>query len=535
MFDFSRAVRRALFAAALTAVLAWGAFGPGPLAADEGREVLVIVHTSDVHGYGREERDPKSGRLTRLGYPRLKAFFQTLPGGRKMLVDAGDLLHGQPLATVGRGRYVARILQEMNYDALAAGNHDFDYGLGRLLELRDEFGLNFLAANIVEKEDGLPPLPPCLVRDFGGLKVGLFALTTPDTPLKTGPGLVESLSFGRPSEVLELARTLTDRLRQEEGAELVVALTHLGTGPLDRPAAQQLARAVPGLDLIIDGHSHRAQAGLTVDGTLIVSAGAYLENVGLVSVRRLADGRLSLDSKLTAAADLEEIQPDPALAALIDELTTDLNRDLSRTAGRAPFDLDGRRASVRHGSAGLGRLLCAAIKSATEADAAIFNGGSIRDSIPAGDFSYQQLLAALPYANYALTLRLTGAELLEALNHGLAQPGEGGFPQFYGLQVTAREVRTRTPDGRDLVRNRAIGVEIGGRQLDLTAEYTIAVNDFMYAGGDGYPVFAGRPARTYGQVTEMLRKFLSSSDPEMLAAVNQAEPLTIIVEEDPAP
>lgn len=508
-----------------------GPINPAPLFAAEELPALVIVHTSDVHGQALEERDPKSGTMTNLGYARLKSYFQNLPTKNKLLLDAGDSLHGQPLAMVRQGEFIALILKSLNYDALAVGNHDFDYGLPRLMELRDGFGLNFLAANIIEKEDGMPLLPPWLVKDFDGLKVGLFALTTPDTPQKTDPANVESISFGRPDEVLEQARRITEKLRQDEGVELVVALTHLGSGPLDRPGAQALARGVPGLNLIIDGHSHARLTGLREGETIIVSSGAFLENLGQITVHRSPEGGLVLASKLIPAEEMENVPPDPELSALLERLSSETNQELSQVLGRIPFGLDGRREQIRFASTNLGRLVCAAVKSATGADAAILNSGSIRDSIPAGEITRKQLLTVLPYANYAVTVRLTGAELLAALNSGLAQPGEGAFPQFYGMAVTAQETGTPAPDGRIIRRNRADLVEIGGRPLDLESEYTIAVNDFMYVGGDGYQVLGRFPAREYGTVMEIVQNFLASASPETLAAIDSDDLLTIIVEE----
>jgi len=520
----------------LTALSCWAIChcipdGPIAPAAAEEPPALVIVHTNDVHGYALEERDPASGLLTRMGYARLKGYFQNLPTKNKMLLDAGDVLHGQPLATARRGEFIALILNALNYDALAVGNHDLDYGLARLMELRDGFGLNFLAANIIEKEDGMPLLPPWLVKDFEGLKVGVFALTTPETPLKTDPANVESISFGRPEEVVELARIMTEKLRRDEGVELVIALTHLGTGPLDQPGAQAVARGAPGLNLIIDGHSHAKLAGLLEGETLIVSTGAYLENLGQVTVRRAPEGGLILAPKLIPAAEMETVPPDPELKALTDRLTAELGLELGQVVARTPFDLNGRSEEIRSASTNLGRLICAALRSATGADAAIINSGSIRASIPAGEITREQLLGVLPYANYAVTVRLTGAQLLEALNTGLAQPGEGGFPQFHGLTVTAQETKDQGPDGRIIRRDRAETVEIGGRPLNLKSEYTIAVNDFMYAGGDGYTVLAGSPSREYATVMEIVQNFLATAGPEVLNAVNNEDLLTIIVEE----
>jgi len=484
-----------------------------------------------VHGHALEERDSESGALVRPGYARLKTYFQNLPTEAKMLLDAGDVLPGQPLATISRGEFIALILNDLKYDALAVGNHDFDYGLARLMELRDSYGLNFLAANIIEKEDGVPLLPPYIIKDYGDLKVGVFALTTPQTPRKTNLDKIENVSFGTPEEVVRLARAMTEKLRGEEGAELVVALTHLGTGPLDQPGAREVARGTPGLDLIIDGHSHTRLAGLKEDGTLIVSSGAFMESLGRVTVSRSPEGGLILSPELIPAAELEAVAPDPKLNSLLNRLSLDLDRELGRVVARTPFNLDGRPEEIRFASTNLGRLVCAALKSVTGADAAILNSGSFRGSLPAGEITRRQLLNTLPFANYAVTVRLTGAEVLEALNNGLAQPGKGGFPQFYGLTVTAQETGTKAPDGSLIHQYKADLVEIGGRPLEPLAEYTIAVNDFMYAGGSGYTILTRSPAREYAAMTDIVQNFLASSNPETLQAINSEDVLTIIIEE----
>lgn len=530
---FRRASRRAgrraaLYLAALLCGLAL--FGPASSAA-AGEPILVIVHTGDAHGHALEERDPDSGVLTRPGYARLKTYFHDIPAGAKMLLDAGDILPGQPLAAVSRGEFIALILKDLKYDALAVGNHDFDYGLPRLMELRDSYGLNFTAANIIEKEDGVPLLPPYLVKDYGGFKVGVFALTTPPTPQATNLGHLENLSFGTPEQVVRLARTMTEKLRREEKVEMVVALTHLGAGSQDQPGVREVARGAPGLDLIIDGHSPALATGLREGDALIVGSGAFMEHLGRVTVSRAPEGGLILTPELIPAAELETVPPDPELNSLLNRLTLELDREMGRVVARTPFNLDGRPEEIRVASTNLGRLVCAALKSATGADAAILNSGSLRGTLPAGEITRGQLLNALPFANNAVTVRLTGAEVLETLNAGLARPGEGAFPQFYGLTVTAQETGSTAPDGSPNHRYRADLVEIGGQPLDLQTEYTIAVNDFMSAGGDGYKVLAGRPAIEYAAVADIVQSFLSSAIAETFEAVNSEDVLTIIIEQ----
>ena len=495
--------------------------------AQEAPPLLTIFHTNDVHGHVLGERSGQA--LSAIGYSRLKTYVNQCPAKHKLLLDAGDVLHGHPLATVRQGELVAGLLAKMNYDALAVGNHDFDYGLARLMELRDKYELNFIAANIIEKEDGAPLLPPYLIKDFGDCKVGIFGLTTPETPIKTSPGNVDLVTFGTSEQLAVTARDMARFLREEKRVDLVVALTHLGTGPLDDPGAQAVAKEAPGIDLIIDGHSHSVIKGLRVGGALIVSTGAYLANLGQIDLNRLPEGGWAISPKLISASELTEVDPETEIEALSLTFQEELNQELNQVVASIPFDLNGNREQIRFSSTNFGRLVCAAMKQGTGADVAIINSGSIRGSIPAGDITRGRLLSVLPYGNYTVTVRLSGAELMEVINIGLSQPGEGGFPQFHGLNVAAYEVKA--PDGAIISRDVAEYVEVNGRRLDKNAEYVVAINDFMYAGGDGYVTFSGSIAREYGTVEELLRHYLANVSRAELEAVNLDDALAIIVEE----
>ncbi len=528
-----RSLAAAMFMAAAFMLLAlplptrsWSDAPAPPPADAPAPPLLVIFHTNDVHGYALEEKN-SAGQLTHLGYARLKAYYDRVPARHKLLMDAGDVLHSQPFATARRGEFVARLLEPLHYDALAVGNHDFDYGQARLMELRDTYRLPFIASNIVGREDGVPLLPPFLVKDFGDIKVGVFALTTPETPVKTSPGNVAAVTFGTPDDLAARAREQVRHLREKEKVDLVVAVTHLGTDALDEPNSQTIARQAPGIDLLIDGHSHSRVAGLKVGDTLIVSTGAYLENLGQVTVTRSAKGKPLLAPKLVPAAEFASISPDPAVAALSATLSAELDQELSRVVAHTDVLLDGDREGVRFHSTNLGRIIGAALRSATGADVALINGGSIRASIPAGDVTRGQMLAVLPYGNYALSVEMTGAELLAVLQEGLNQPGQGAYLQYHGPKITAVESKEYGADGT-LTRRLAIrSVDLGGRPLDPAATYTVAINEFMYSGGDGYTQFARYPAREYATLEEIFSRFLMESGRDTLEALTEENVLTV--------
>jgi 5'-nucleotidase len=177
---------------------------------------------------------------------------------------------------------------------------------------------------------------------------------------------------------------------------------------------------------------------------------------------------------------------------------------------------------VRRSSTNLGRLVCAALVDATGADAALLNGGSFRDSIAAGEVTKGQFLTVFPYSNYVYLVDVSGEDLLAALRHGLGQPGAGAFPQFWGLEVETRMREATAPDGTKSEVPAPETVMIGGEPLDPKADYTVAINDFLYSGGDGYTMFGKYPYREFATLEEIFRAYMTEKDDTMLQAVSDA-------------
>ena len=490
---------------------------------------LVIYHTNDVHGYAFEE--PNTGaRLTRLGYDRLKAILESDKTRRKLLVDSGDTIHGQPFAIVRHGGFIASVLSLVGYDALAVGNHDFGYGYRRLKYLAEKYKLNFLAANVVETTpDGQTNfiLPPYIIRTLYGLKIGIFALSTPETPKLTDLRNVAGLSFQEPTAVaLEMVKQL-----KAEGAELIIALTHMGNESYNQPSSQSVAVKVSGMDLIVDGHSHSrlAQRVAGPDGweTLIVSTGSYFENLGRVYVDRKPEGGFSFRPEILPAASFEDIKPDAGLNKVLDSLRVELEAELGQVVMNIPFALDGSRDKVRSQSTSLGRVICAALLEATGAEVALINGGAIRGSFAPGAVTKGDLLAVLPYEHDINVLEISGVDLLATLNHGLARPGSGAFPQFGGLTVTAEEIIQTGQDGSKKKALEARSVLIGGQPLELGAKYRLATIDFLQRGGDGYEMLTKSDYREFGTLVEALKRFLTESNALRLKKISGAEVLQV--------
>jgi 5'-nucleotidase/UDP-sugar diphosphatase len=267
---------------------------------------------------------------------------------------------------------------------------------------------------------------------------------------------------------------------------VVVALTHLGYDEPELPGQPQsgseiLARSVPGIDLIVDGHSHtRLDAPVSEHGTVIAQAGEYGRYVGRVDLLfdgervRMAGGSLLPVNPAGDAAG-EPVPEDPAMLALLAPFQEKGEAALQKVIGQAAGDFPADRAVMRSAPTALGSLVCRAVQEKTGADAAVMNSGGIRAGLAAGDISYKDVLTVKPFGNIVCTVDMTGAELAEYLRLTASlPPGSGGFAQYGGVGFTLRG---------GTVEN----VTVNGAQLDAGGVYTVATDSYLAAGGDGYP------------------------------------------------
>ena len=238
-----------------------------------GTTKLTIVHTNDTHARVKWGEG--------LGFAKISAIIKEVKrdNPNTLVLDAGDTFHRQTIATLNKGESIALLMNAIGYDAMVPGNHDFNYGYERLVELNKMTNFPILAAN-VRKEDGSSLLDAFIIKKIGGLKVGIFGLVTPETIYATNPKNVEGLTFINP---VEAARLMVEALKNE--TDFIIALTHLGMNPSSVFTSIRVAQEVEGIDLIIDGHSHTVlEQGLKVGKTLIVSTGEYSKNLGIVNL-----------------------------------------------------------------------------------------------------------------------------------------------------------------------------------------------------------------------------------------------------------
>lgn len=470
------------------------------VSAAEGEQVeIIIVHTNDTHGRVKE------GSYDGMGFGKIATKVKEIRAENEnvLVLDAGDAFHGQTIASLVEGESIVKIMDAIGYDAMVPGNHDFNYGQERLVELAELAGFSILSSNVI-KEDGETLLPAYEIKELGGLKIGIFGLSTPETTYKTHPKNVVGLTFKDP---IEVAKSMVEELKDE--VDVVIALSHLGMDESSTDTSIKVAQEVEGIDLIVDGHSHsELPEGMLVNNTLIVQAGEFDKNLGIVELV-YQDGEITNTATLLTKEEAAELAEDEDLVALVEEIEAENSVVLSAVVGSTDVYLDGERENVRAGETNLGNLITSAMVEATGADIAITNGGGIRASIEAGEITKGDVITVLPFGNYVVVKEISGANIVAALEHGIdSYPAtKGAFPHVAGMEFTFDEAN---PAG-----SRVVEVKVNGEILDPAKMYKVATNDFMAAGGDDYTMLAdGELLGEYPALDEVMISYIEEHGTE---------------------
>ena len=456
---------------------------------------IVILHTNDVHG--------AIGEYAKVA--ALKQAYQAA-GAYVLLADAGDFIQGDPTVSASQGKTAIELMNLAGYDVAAPGNHEFDYGYPNLKTLAGEADVPILAANV--RYDNAAALgDQTTFTTTDGKKIGIFGLDTPETATKAHPDKIKGVSFLAAQEMFDCAQAQVDALKAD-GCDYIICLGHLG---IDAESTGNrsidLLEKVTGIDVFIDGHSHSTLEEIKeatngtgkVGDTVLTSTGTKLANVGMVDIS--PDGTISTSSLATSELT---VTPDAKVAARAEEIQKEIDADYGTVFAKTEVALDGEKANVRTGETNLGDLIADAMLWQAGlldegVDAAVTNGGGIRASIAAGDITKKDINTVLPFGNTLYVVKVTGAELLEALEASTYCTPEaiGGFPQVAGIEFTVntgaqfdtKELYPGSTYGKPASINRVMIQTVGGEAFNPEETYTIVTNDFMGAGGDTYYAF----------------------------------------------
>ncbi len=496
---------------------------------------LTILHTNDHHGRFWPNADGEYGLAARKTViDRVRAEVAAA-GGHTLLLDGGDVNTGVPESDMLDAEPDFKGMALLGYDAMAVGNHEFDKPLAVLARQRQWAGFPLLSANIYQGAERM--FEPFRIFERGGYRIAVLGLTTDDTPKMVLPDHVQGLRFRKPADE---AAQLVPQLRAQ--ADMVIAATHMGHFPngihgINAPGDVEMARQVPGLDLIVGGHSQNPVCMLAENirdtayrpgepcapdrqnGAWIVQAHEWGKYVGradfVIDAERVNLVKYQLipvNLKLTGADGKkalvgEAIPEDPALRSMLLPFHNVGQERLLVPVGETDGVFDGDRARVRAQPTALGTLIARAMQQRTGADLAVMNSGGVRDSLPAGRITYRDVLKVQPFALAVVVLTLTGAELLDWLAAAARMtPGSGGYPQTDGLQWT-------------VANGALLEARVGGQPIDRGRSYRLAINNFTAIGGDGYPKMAGHPGyvNTGLHDAEVLRAYIAARSPLKLA------------------
>lgn len=441
---------------------------------------ITFILVNDI--YQMNEEEGPDGKK-RGGFPRLAAVVKAerakaeKSGGRAIFVHAGDTLSPSLLSGIDRGYHIIQLLNMIPPDVFVPGNHEFDFGKDVFLQRMKEAQFPLFAANM-RNGDGsvLPGFKDRTIVDVDGVRIGLTGQALTETPQVSNSGDV------RFSSLVASVREQTKTLRSE-GADFTVAVVH---APRSDDLQLFYDRAA---DLILTGHDH--DLFVDYDGrTAIVESSHDAHYVTMIdlSIRvGMSDGRrvMSWFPKFRIV-DTADVEPDPTVLAVVRGYEAELAKELDVAIATTAVQLDSRTATMRTGEAAIGDLFSDAIRATTGADAALTNGGSIRGEkvySPGSAITRRDILAELPFGNRVAVLRLDGTELRAALENGISRMPDpaGRFPQISGMSFQADLSK---PAGQ-----RVLSVHIGKEPLDESRTYTLATNDFLARGSDGYAMF----------------------------------------------
>ncbi len=394
-----------------------------------------------------------------------------------IIVSAGDNYQGSAMSNLLYGEPVSAMFKEAGVELSAVGNHEFDWGIEKIGKWAEDGNLTFVCANVYDKRTDEPVdwAEPYVIIEREGVKVGFIGLATPETAYKTSKENVENYEFRDPVE--SLSEWVPEV--QSKGADIIVALTHLGSNQ-DKDGnitgeATDLSR-VDGVDAVISAHTHALVSGM-VNGKPLVQArnnGRAIAKIVFIvdDDNRLVSAEPSVDTLYEREDTLKD---DPNMLAIFQKYETDLEPILGRVLGETTEELDHDRWA---GPSLLGEWSCQVMQDKVGAQIGMTNGGGLRTPIPAGKITAGKLYEVMPFDNTLYVLKISGADVKANIEHGIMNE-DIGWIQISGVKVTYD--KDAEPGSR--ITNMVLA---DGTPVEMDKYYTVVTNDFMATGGDNY-------------------------------------------------
>ena len=458
---------------------------------------VVILHTNDIH----------CGISDNVGVARLSQYKKDLIG------------------KLSKGESIVNIMNAIGYDFLIPGNHEFDYGMEQFFKLNALQKTKYASCNFTDLRTGEHPLQAYKIVEAGGHKIAFVGVTTPETLATSTPKYFQDengkfiYGFSEDDSGAKIYAAIQKAVdaAKAEGAEYVIVVGHLGVnGSIPKWSSITIAENTRGVTAIIDGHSHEQFESLMAknkDGkdVLITQTGTKMQTVGKLVIHD--------DGTMTSTLEKDDTlpAPDPKILKVIEKENKKFEPILKQTVGEALVDLCERDPAtgerrVRSQETNMGDFVADAFRAVLNTDVALVNGGSLRNKISKGVFTYQDILTAFPFGNMSSAVEVTGQTILDALElSAMNLPDEnGGFLQVSGMSYT---IDATIPSTVELdahgsfvaVRGdrRIKDVMIGGKPLDPEKIYTVGGTTYVLKdGGNGMVMFKGAKLIDDGTLTD---------------------------------
>ncbi|WP_069285806.1 5'-nucleotidase C-terminal domain-containing protein [Aerococcus urinaeequi] len=502
---------------------------------------ITIAHTNDIHGRAEQANGV-------IGIANATQYFEEVDAD--VIVDAGDAFQGLPLSNHDEGAAMAEAMNEAGYDAMAVGNHEFDFGQDVATGYQDKTGFPVLSVNTVYADSQELVFEHSTNVSTQGYNLGVVGVTTPETATKTHPNNVENIEFLSPIDttVNEINRLIEDQTRIEDA---FIVLSHLGIDATTKEEwrATALAAALDDVAtfdayqiIVLDGHSHTAFANERYGNVLLQQTGTALNNIGLVTLN-FVDPSLTEGQLVDAQAALETIgyefdeegnqvtagRTNETVQAIVDDASATFEEETGRViVEENPIWFNGVREYVRSHETNSGIYVTDAMVEYgrnggfnNPTDFAMINGGGIRDQIVQGEpITEGDVIAVLPFGNIISQIQVTGETIYDMFELAysattLTEPYSSSDGQY---TVEAIDEDSNLPSLAALggflqvssdikiyfdltleAGQRVLGVYILNRETgefelvadDASGSYFMATNDFLAQGGDGYTMLSG--------------------------------------------
>lgn len=463
---------------------------------------IIIYHTNDTHArISTHDDDELSLGLDKISKLVNKSL---LKNKCTYFFHAGDLIHGTPRINISEGKNIINILNPINLNALCLGNHEWNFGSDKLIDIVSKLRPYVLCANAVYKDTKQNVFLPYMIfeadinnNDYlnknansnnskdDNIKIGVFGLITPETTYKTNPDNIINIEFLNP---ILVGKNMVKLL--QNNCDIIIALTHLGLDNSSEFTSERLVKEVDGIDICIDGHSHSILPnGLKVNNTLIVQAGSHDHYLGKMILNIENRKIINIQSELLNEEQIDKLlqnKTDTFIQNKLNKIDSDTDKLLNKQIAYSNITLSGERSLVRCGENELGNLAANACKYITKAALSIVNGGDIRTSLLSGPITYKSILAIFPFRNNIHVYEITGKQIREMLEHSVEF-----VPAAFGGFLTVSSNVQFIYNTLNKPKHRIEVICINNELLDDNKIYTISMSSFLAAGGDDYQMLKG--------------------------------------------